>query len=149
MVLKPSTTATTPDSNANSSGKKNSHQDQKQNKLIKPQSGLSSQLLSAVPSPVPTSLRRLSIQKTLAGASALNGYRSSIVNGLANSINMSTSNSMYREIQISKMFAVIFIVFLFGFFPYSVTRMFDKKNSLHPDVYILLSILFMFSIRFL
>jgi hypothetical protein len=57
-----------------------------------------------------------------------------------------TSNSMYREIQITKMFAIIFTVFLFGYLPYGTIRLFDKKNNLNPDVYIVLTVLFIISI---
>jgi hypothetical protein len=55
-------------------------------------------------------------------------------------------NSMYREIQITKMFAIIFTVFLFGYLPYGTIRLFDKNNNLNPDVYILLTVLFIISI---
>ena len=59
---------------------------------------------------------------------------------------MSSRNSMRREIKITKMFAVIFVVFLFGYLPYGIIRTVDKKNDLHPDVYILLTVLFIVSI---
>jgi hypothetical protein len=53
---------------------------------------------------------------------------------------------IYREIQITKMFAVIFIVFLFGYLPYGIIRGIDKRNNLHPDVYVLLTVILIISI---
>ena len=47
-----------------------------------------------------------------------------------------------REAKISKMFLTIFLLFLFGYMPYSIIRMLDKRNSLHPDVYVLLTVWF-------
>jgi hypothetical protein len=44
------------------------------------------------------------------------------------------------------MFAIIFLVFLFGYLPYGIIRMLDRKNSLHPDVYVLLTVIFIISI---
>jgi hypothetical protein len=58
----------------------------------------------------------------------------------------STMISMHREIQISKMFAIIFTVFLFGYLPYGFIRLIDSKNNLHPDVYVLLTVIFIISI---
>lgn len=51
-----------------------------------------------------------------------------------------------REIQITKMFGVIFVVFLFGYLPYGLIRSMDKNNSLNADIYILLTVLFIVSI---
>ena len=51
-----------------------------------------------------------------------------------------------REIEISKMFAVIFTVFMFGYLPYGFIRLMDKNNNLHADVYIVLTMLFIISI---
>lgn len=56
------------------------------------------------------------------------------------------ATTMRREIQITKMFAIIFTVFLFGYLPYGIIRLIDKSNSLHPDYYILLTVLFIISI---
>ena len=53
-----------------------------------------------------------------------------------------TKNNYQREAAISKMFAYIFLLFLFGYMPYGIIRMFDKSNSLHPDVYVLLTVWF-------
>jgi hypothetical protein len=72
------------------------------------------------------------------------GY--STVDAKPQSPSNASQQSMRREIQISKMFAVIFIVFLFGFFPYSIIRLVDRSNSLHPDFYISLTVLFIVSI---
>ena len=58
------------------------------------------------------------------------------------SILAATKNNYQREAAISKMFACIFLLFLFGYMPYSIIRMFDKSNSLHPDVYVLLTVWF-------
>lgn len=44
------------------------------------------------------------------------------------------------------MFAIIFIVFLFGYLPYGIIRLIDTKNNLNPDVYVLLTVLFIISI---
>nr|QVK45725.1 G protein-coupled receptor [Proales similis] len=65
---------------------------------------------------------------------------------LCTSTQASSSFSLRREIQISKMFAIIFTVFFFGYMPYGVIRLIDKKNNLHPDVYVLLTVLFIISI---
>jgi hypothetical protein len=58
----------------------------------------------------------------------------------------SLTASMAREIQITKMFSILFTVFLFGYLPYGIIRLIDKSNSLHPDFYILLTVLFITSI---
>ena len=55
-------------------------------------------------------------------------------------------SALKREIQITKMFSILFIVFLFGYLPYGIIRLIDKSNSLHPDYYILLTVLFIVSI---
>lgn len=54
--------------------------------------------------------------------------------------------TLKREYKITKMFAFIFIVFLFGYLPYGFVRMFDTRNNLHPDFYVLLTVLFIISI---
>jgi magnesium-transporting ATPase (P-type) len=53
-----------------------------------------------------------------------------------------SKSNFQREAAISKMFACIFMLFLFGYIPYSIIRMFDKSNSLHPDIYVLLTVWF-------
>lgn len=55
-------------------------------------------------------------------------------------------NEFKREIEISKSFGTILIVFLFGFIPYGIIRGFDKNNGLHPDIYIFLTLIFIMSI---
>ena len=49
---------------------------------------------------------------------------------------------MQREIQITKMFGVIFFMIMFGFVPYSVIRNMDKKNNLSGDLYVLVSVFY-------
>jgi hypothetical protein len=56
------------------------------------------------------------------------------------------NSSIHREIQITKMFAIIFVVFLFGYLPYGIIRGADKRNNLHPDIYVLLTVFFIISI---
>ena len=70
------------------------------------------------------------------------------LNQMKNStINSSKHFSSYkRELKISKMFGIIFTVFLFGYLPYGLIRSIDKNNSLNADVYILLTIMFIISI---
>ena len=54
--------------------------------------------------------------------------------------------SLRREIKLSQMFCLILLIFLFGFLPYGITRSMDVDNSLHPDVFIFLTVLFIISI---
>ena len=61
-------------------------------------------------------------------------------------IHKTSISSIQREIKITKMFALIFVVFLFGYLPYGVIRLIDAKNSLHPDFYVFLTIIFIISI---
>ena len=57
--------------------------------------------------------------------------------------NMQNSNFiLQREIQITKMFGVIFFMILFGFVPYSVIRNMDKKNHFSGDLYVLVSVFY-------
>ncbi|CAF0893951.1 unnamed protein product [Brachionus calyciflorus] len=56
------------------------------------------------------------------------------------------SSNLKREIKITKMFAIIFTVFLFGYLPYGIIRLVDKDNDLHPDFYVFLTVLFILSI---
>ncbi|RNA27148.1 trapped in endoderm-1-like [Brachionus plicatilis] len=56
------------------------------------------------------------------------------------------SSSLRREIRITKMFAIIFTVFLFGYLPYGIIRLIDKDNDFHPDFYVFLTVLFIISI---
>lgn len=57
-----------------------------------------------------------------------------------------SSSSLRREIKITKMFAIIFIVFLFGYLPYGIIRLIDKDNDFHPDFYVFLTVIFIISI---
>lgn len=77
------------------------------------------------------------------------GYEVPLVNRIhrqTSTINKQIRKEMRREIQLSRMFGTIFLVFLFGFLPYGIIRGSDKDNSLHPDVYVALSIIFIISI---
>lgn len=56
------------------------------------------------------------------------------------------SSANQKEIKITKMFGLIFLVFLFGYFPYGLVRSYDKDNSLNADIYVLLTVLFIVSI---
>ena len=49
---------------------------------------------------------------------------------------------LQREIQITKMFGVIFFMIMFGFVPYSVIRNMDKKNHMSGDLYVLVSVFY-------
>ena len=52
------------------------------------------------------------------------------------------SRPFQREIKLSKMFALVFLLFSFGYMPYGIIRMIDSRNSLHPDVYVGLTLIF-------
>ena len=47
-----------------------------------------------------------------------------------------------REMQITKMFGVVFAVILLGFVPYAVLRNFDGDNSAPADVYVLVTVVY-------
>ena len=49
---------------------------------------------------------------------------------------------LQREIQITKMFGVIFFMIMFGFVPYSVIRNMDKNNQFSGDLYVLVSVFY-------
>ncbi|XP_023932418.1 melatonin receptor type 1B-like [Lingula anatina] len=49
--------------------------------------------------------------------------------------------SVRREIQITKMFGVTFLIFVIGYLIYGVVRVVDKKNNLDADVYVFVSVL--------
>lgn len=77
------------------------------------------------------------------------GHDAPLVNRIhrqTSTTNKQIRKEMRREIQLSRMFGTIFLVFLFGFLPYGIIRGSDKDNSLHPDVYVALSIIFIISI---
>ncbi|XP_064623458.1 melatonin receptor type 1B-like [Lineus longissimus] len=50
--------------------------------------------------------------------------------------------SAQHEIQITKMFGVVFIVFVIGFVPYGFIRIGDKDGRLSPDVYVIITALY-------
>lgn len=59
---------------------------------------------------------------------------------------VSTSHTLRREIRITKMFAVLFTLFFLGYHPYGFVRAYDKRRQLHPDIYVLLTLLYCISI---
>ncbi|CAF0752552.1 unnamed protein product [Adineta steineri] len=63
-----------------------------------------------------------------------------------NTNTVSASHSLRREIRITKMFAVLFILFFLGYHPYGFVRAYDKQGQLHPDIYVLLTLLYCISI---
>ncbi|CAF0924227.1 unnamed protein product [Adineta ricciae] len=63
-----------------------------------------------------------------------------------NTNTVSTSHSLRREIRITKMFAILFTLFFLGYHPYGFVRAFDKRGQLHPDIYVLLTLLYCISI---
>jgi hypothetical protein len=63
-----------------------------------------------------------------------------------NTNTVSTSHSLRREIRITKMFAVLFTLFFLGYHPYGFVRAYDKRGQLHPDIYVLLTLLYCISI---
>ncbi len=63
-----------------------------------------------------------------------------------NTNTISTSHSLRREIRITKMFAILFTLFFLGYHPYGFVRGFDKRGRLHPDIYVLLTLLYCVSI---
>jgi hypothetical protein len=44
------------------------------------------------------------------------------------------------------MFAVLFTLFFLGYHPYGFVRAYDKRGQLHPDIYVLLTLLYCISI---
>ncbi|CAF0809238.1 unnamed protein product [Rotaria sordida] len=66
--------------------------------------------------------------------------------GRMNANSISISHSLRREIRITKMFAVLFTLFFLGYHPYGFVRAFDKRGQLHPDIYVLLTLLYCISI---
>jgi hypothetical protein len=53
-----------------------------------------------------------------------------------------TSASLTREIQITKMFGIIFLVILLGFIPYTAIRNADRSNRIGADVYVIVSVFY-------
>lgn len=52
------------------------------------------------------------------------------------------SRLFQRELQITKMFGVVFLVMLFGFLPYGMVRNLDSNNKLSPNAYIVVTVLY-------
>lgn len=73
-------------------------------------------------------------------------YRASYTSGRRNTNTVSASHSLRREIRITKMFAVLFILFFLGYHPYGFVRAYDKRRELHPDIFVLLTLLYCISI---
>lgn len=73
-------------------------------------------------------------------------YHASYTSGRRNTIAVSTSHSLRREIRITKMFAVLFTLFFLGYHPYGFVRAYDKRRQLHPDIFVLLTLLYCISI---
>lgn len=76
----------------------------------------------------------------------VNVLRATHATGRTNTNTVSTSHSLRREIRITKMFAVLFILFFLGYHPYGFVRGFDKRRQLHADIYVLLTLLYCISI---
>ena len=47
-----------------------------------------------------------------------------------------------REVQITKMFGVVFIMILLGFLPYTALRIVDAGSELHPDAYVIVTVVY-------
>jgi hypothetical protein len=73
-------------------------------------------------------------------------YHASYTNRRANINAVSISHSLRREIRITKMFAVLFTLFFLGYHPYGFVRAFDKRRQLHPDIFVVLTLLYCISI---
>lgn len=73
-------------------------------------------------------------------------YQASHTSGRTNTSTVSISHSLRREIRITKMFAVLFTLFFLGYHPYGFVRAYDKRRQLHPDIFVLLTLLYCISI---
>jgi hypothetical protein len=73
-------------------------------------------------------------------------YQASNTSGRASTTTVSISHSLRREIRITKMFAVLFTLFFLGYHPYGFVRAYDKRRQLHPDIFVLLTLLYCISI---
>ena len=76
----------------------------------------------------------------------VNVLRATHATGRTNTNTVSASHSLRREIRITKMFAVLFTLFFLGYHPYGFVRAYDKRRQLHPDIYVLLTLLYCISI---
>ncbi|XP_074662596.1 melatonin receptor type 1B-A-like [Tubulanus polymorphus] len=50
--------------------------------------------------------------------------------------------TVQHEIQITKMFAVVFLVFFIGYIPYGMIRVADRDGQLSPDAYVIVTALY-------
>ncbi|CAF1236684.1 unnamed protein product [Adineta ricciae] len=73
-------------------------------------------------------------------------YHASYTSGRTTTPSTSVSHSLRREIRITKMFAVLFTLFFLGYHPYGFVRAYDKRRQLHPDIFVLLTLLYCISI---
>ena len=73
-------------------------------------------------------------------------YRASYTSGRRNTNTASATHSLRREIRITKMFAVLFTLFFLGYHPYGFVRAYYKRRQLHPDIFVLLTLLYCVSI---
>ena len=76
----------------------------------------------------------------------LHVFRATHASGRTNGTSVSTSHALRREIRITKMFAVLFTLFFLGYHPYGFFRAYDKRRQLHPDIFVLLTLLYCISI---
>jgi cbb3-type cytochrome oxidase subunit 3 len=76
----------------------------------------------------------------------LHVYRASYKNRTNNASSTSISRSLRREIRITKMFAVLFTLFFLGYHPYGFVRAYEKHRPLHPDIFVLLTLVYCISI---
>lgn len=73
-------------------------------------------------------------------------YHASHTSRQLNSSSTSISHALRREIRITKMFAVLFTLFVLGYHPYGFVRAYDKRRQVHPDIFVLLTLLYCISI---
>ena len=73
-------------------------------------------------------------------------YHASYTSGRTTTNTTPTSHSLRREIRITKMFAVLFTLFFLGYYPYGFARAFSNYRELHPDIFVLLTLLYCISI---
>ncbi|ELT95008.1 hypothetical protein CAPTEDRAFT_188859 [Capitella teleta] len=55
-------------------------------------------------------------------------------------VQAANNRAMRREIQITKMFGVIFLMIMFGFIPYSAVRNADRGNRFSADIYVIVTV---------
>lgn len=72
--------------------------------------------------------------------------RATNLSGRRNTNALSAAHALRREIRITKMFAVLFILFFLGYHPYGFSRFFNRRQQIHPDVFVLLTLLYCISI---